>query len=172
MQKRKLFRKHRFNGENVWSFRPKKGQKKNLDLAKKTAEHKDSDSSKLTCPLWTETIKLNKTGKKAFKSELLEVCKTRTKKSSLHIINSFVVLAAHDMVADAGRATTCRLEFKAPSLQTKVQKMNVFSKTWVLTGKQFEDFTRKKEQKQNSRPFKKNSAEQKDLESVNWTWPS
>ena len=38
----------------------------------------------------------------------------------------------------------------------KVQNQKDLPKTWVLTGKQFEDFRRKKrEQKQYSRPFKK-----------------
>ena len=32
--------------------------------------------------------------------------------------------------------------------------MEDLSKTWVSTGKQFEDFRRKEEQKHNSRPFK------------------
>ena len=36
----------------------------------------------------------------------------------------------------------------------KVQKMKDPSKSWVLTGKQFEDFRRKKEQKRIFRPFK------------------
>ena len=34
----------------------------------------------------------------------------------------YVVSAGHDMVTDVGRATTCRRKFKAPRLQTKVQK--------------------------------------------------
>ena len=34
----------------------------------------------------------------------------------------YVVLAGHDKVSDAGRATTCRLKLKAPSLQTKDTK--------------------------------------------------
>ena len=37
----------------------------------------------------------------------------------------------------------------------KVQKMKAIPKTWVLTGKQFEVFRRKKEQEHYSRPFKK-----------------
>ena len=36
-----------------------------------------------------------------------------------------------------------------------VQKMKDLPKTWVLTGKQFEDFRRKNEQKHYSRPSKK-----------------
>ena len=38
-------------------------------------------------------------------------------------------LAGHDMVTDAGRATTCRREVKAPWLKTKVQKMKDLPKT-------------------------------------------
>ena len=49
---------------------------------------------------------------------------------------NFVVWAGLDMVSGAGTATTCRLKFKAPS----VQKMKDRPKTWVLTGKQLEEF--------------------------------
>ena len=77
--------------------------------------------------------------KKAFRFKLLEPCKTRTKKSSPDMFNFDVILAGHDMVTDAGRAATCRRKCKAPCLQTKVQKMKDLPKTWVLTGKQFED---------------------------------
>ena len=52
--------------------------------------------------------------KKAFRFKLLELCKTRTEKSSPDLFNFYVVLADHDMVNDAGRATTCRRKFKAP----------------------------------------------------------
>ena len=45
------------------------------------------------------------------------------------MFNFYVVSAGHDMVTDAGRATTCRRKFKAPWLQTKVQKMKELSKT-------------------------------------------
>ena len=38
------------------------------------------------------------------------------------MFNFYVVLAGHDKVSDAGRATTCRRKFKAPSLQTKCTK--------------------------------------------------
>ena len=34
----------------------------------------------------------------------------------------YVDLADHDLVTDAGRATTCRRNFKAPSLQTYITK--------------------------------------------------
>ena len=67
----------------------------------------------------TVRIKLNKTWKKAFRSKLLELCKTRTKKSSPEKFNFYVVFAGHDMVTDTGRAATCRCKLKAPSLQTQ-----------------------------------------------------
>ena len=60
--------------------------------------------------------------KKAFRFKLLELYKTRTKKSIPDLFNFYVVLAGHDMVTDAGRATTCRRNFKAPWVHTEVQK--------------------------------------------------
>ena len=35
------------------------------------------------------------------------------------MLKFYVDLAGHERVKDAGRATTCRRKFKAPSLQTK-----------------------------------------------------
>ena len=78
---------------------------------------------------------------KAFRLKLLSLCRTRTEKSIPDIFNFYVVLAGRDMVTDAGRATTCRRKFKAPSLQTKSTKKD-HPRIWVLTGKQFEDFRR------------------------------
>ena len=72
------------------------------------------------CPLYTVRIKLNETWKKAFRSKLLELCKTGTKKSNPDMFNFDVILAGHDMVTDAGRATMCKRKCKAPCLQTKV----------------------------------------------------
>ena len=61
------------------------------------------------------------------------------------MFNFYVVLAGHDMVDDAGRAAKCRRNFKAPSLhKQKVQIPKDIPKTWVLTGKNFEEFRRKK----------------------------
>ena len=66
------------------------------------------------------------------------------------MFNFYVVLAGHDIVTDTDRATACRCKFKAPRLQTKVQKMKDLPKTWVLTGKQFEDFRPKNQKFQSS----------------------
>ena len=63
------------------------------------------------------------------------------------MFNFYVVLTGHDMVTDAGRATTCRRKINAPRLRTKVQKMKNLSKTWVLTEKQFEDFSEREKNK-------------------------
>ena len=49
--------------------------------------------------------------------KLLELCNTRTKKSTLDMFNFYVILAGHDMVTDSDRATTSKRKFKAPSLQ-------------------------------------------------------
>ena len=69
------------------------------------------------------------------KLKLLELGKTRTKKSSPGMFNFYVVLAGHDNVTDAGRATTSRRKFKAPSLQTKSTKHAVPSENRGYNGK-------------------------------------
>ena len=60
------------------------------------------------------------------------------------MFDSYVVMAGHDMVTEASRATRGRCKFKAHHYKQKVQKTIDLSKTWVLTGKQIEDFTRKR----------------------------
>ena len=47
------------------------------------------------------------------------------------MFNFCEVFAGRAMVTDAGSAYTCRRKFKAPWIQTKVQKMQVLPKTWV-----------------------------------------
>ena len=74
----------------------------------------------------------------------MEVCKTRAKKSSPDMFNFSVVLAGHDKATGAGRATTCRWNFKAPSLQTNCTKNEERFENMGFNGKQFEDFRRKK----------------------------
>ena len=54
--------------------------------------------------------------------KLFELCKTRSKKSNPDLFNFYVISAGHDMAIDAGRATTCRRNFKAPWLQTERTK--------------------------------------------------
>ena len=72
---------------------------------------------------------------KAFRLKLQDFCKTITKKSSPDMFNFYVVMAGHDDVTDAGRATTCRRKFKAPSLQTKSTKNEGHSENMGFNGK-------------------------------------
>ena len=65
-------------------------------------------------------------------------------KSSPDLFNFYEVLAAHDMVTDAGRATTFRRIIKAPWFQKEITKNEGLSENMGLTGKQFKDFRRKK----------------------------
>ena len=60
------------------------------------------------------------------------------------MFNFYVILASRDKIIAAGRVFKCRRKFKAPWLQTSVQKKKDLSKACVLTGEQFEDFRRKK----------------------------
>ena len=68
---------------------------------------------------------------------MLDVCKTRTKKLRPDMFNFYVVLAGHDKVSDAGRATTCRRKVKALSLQTKSTINEVPPENIALKGKTF-----------------------------------
>ena len=75
--------------------------------------------------------------KKALRLKLLQLCKTRTKKSFPDLVNIYVALAGHDMITDAGRATTCRQKFRPHDYKTKVQKSKDFPKM-SFTEKLFE----------------------------------
>ena len=72
--------------------------------------------------------------KKAFTKKLLEICKTRTKKSSPDLFNFYVISAGLDMSNDAGRAITCRRIFKAPILQTERTKNEGFTEKLSFNG--------------------------------------
>ena len=80
--------------------------------------------------------------KKAFRLKLLEFGKIRTKKARPNMFNFHLVLAGHYKVTDTGRATKCRRKLETPSLQTQSTKKDI-PRSWVLTGKQFDDCGRK-----------------------------
>ena len=88
--------------------------------------------------------------KKAFRRKLFELCKTRTKKSSPHLFNFYVISAGHDMAIDTGRATTCRRNFKAPWLQTERTKNEGRSEKLSFNGEQFEIFKLKNQKVRSS----------------------
>ena len=83
---------------------------------------------------------------------MLELCMTRTKKSSPDMFNFYVVLAGHTKVSDAGRATTGRRKFKAPSLQTKSTKNEGHSENMGFDGR----FQKKKRNRNNILDLSKN----------------
>ena len=74
------------------------------------------------------------------KSKLLEIGKTRTKKASPDKFNFYAITTGRD-TAGLPRAGA---NSKPHHYKQKVQKMKDLPKTWVRTGKQFEDFRRKK----------------------------
>ena len=60
------------------------------------------------------------------------------------MFNFYVELAGHDLLSDAGTTTTCRRKTKPYDEEQKYKKWTIFRKKRVSTGKQFEDFRRKK----------------------------
>ena len=64
------------------------------------------------------------------------------------MLNFYIVLAGHDKVSDAGRATTCRSRLKAPPLKTKLQNVKFLPKTrvapnnrWTISDQKFKILT-------------------------------
>ena len=73
---------------------------------------------------------------------------TRTKKSNPDLLNFYVISGGHDMANDAGPATTCRRNFKAPWLQTESTKNEGPSEKLSFNGEQFENFKPKNQKDQ------------------------
>ena len=97
-----------FKGKTIGRLQTKKEQKHYSRLFKRIPVN--------ARPSYKKRSKPNKTLKKAFRSNLLELCKTNTKKSNPDMVICYVVFAGLDMVTDVGRATKCTCKFKAPSL--------------------------------------------------------
>ena len=91
----------------------------------------------------------------------MELCNTRTKKSSPDMFYFYVILAGYDMITEAGRATTWTRKFKAPLLRIKSTKNEGPLENMGFKGKTVWRFQRKKEQKQTSRHFKNPSGTSK-----------
>ena len=107
-----------FNGKTVWRFQTKKEQNHYSRPFKNTQWNTRPINATIEYgPCNQEEVNRWKL-KKAFRLKLLELWKTRTKKSSPDIFNFYVILAGHDMVTDAGTTSTCRRKFIASSLQT------------------------------------------------------
>ena len=82
--------------------------------------------------------------------KLLELCKTRIKKSSHDLFKFFVNSPGQDMANDDGRATRCRRNFKAPWLQTERTKNEGPSEKLSFNGEMFEIFKSKNQKIQSS----------------------
>ena len=117
--------------------------------------------------------------KKAIRIKLFELCKTRTKKSSLDLFNFYVTSAGHDMANDAGRATKCWRYFNAPWLQTERTRNEGPSEKMSFNGEQFEILKPKNtknpiivwrtKQKNPKTPRAKTELEPCSQEEINWS---
>ena len=87
------------------------------------------------------------------------------------MFNFYVVLAGHDKVSDAGRATTCRRKLKAPSLQTKNTKNEGPPENMGFKGKTVWRFQTKKRTETLFSTFQKNPVGHQDPTAVNWLSP-
>ena len=167
------------NGETGWRFQTKNFQKIHSSHGEQNKRTTRPRRQKLNMN-HVARKKLNEAKmKKAFRIKLFELCKTRTKKSSPDLFNFFVISAGHDMVNDAGRATTCRRIFKAPWLQTERTKNEGSSEKMTFNGEQFKIFKRIKPKtpvivwtpKQNNHepPKAKTEHEPCRQEEINWS---
>ena len=109
------------NGETVWKFKLKKP--KNPVIAWRTKQKNQRTPGEKINMNHVAGNKLTEAKlKKAFRMKVFELCKTRSKKSNPDLFNFYVISAGHDMAIDAGSATTCRRNFKAPWLETERTK--------------------------------------------------
>ena len=131
------------NGEQLESFKPK-----NQKIQSSYGEQK-----KRTTTPWKQKLNMNLVArkklteaklKKAFRTKLFELCKTRTKKSSPDLFNFNVISAIHDMANDNDRATTCRRNFKATGLHTERTKNEGPSEKMSFNGETVWRFQTKK----------------------------
>ena len=85
------------------------------------------------------------------------------------MFNFYVVLAGHDKVSDAGVATTCRREFKAPSLQIKSTKIEGPPENMGFNGKTSWRFQTEKRTKTKILDISKTPPMgQQDPKAINW----
>ena len=168
-KKWRTFWKNELQRGTVWIFQKPKNQK---------IQSSYGEQNKRTTRPWRQNLNMNHVIrkklteanlKKAFRIKLFELCKTRTKKSSPDLINFYVISARHDMAIDAGRATRCKWQFKAPWLQTERTKNEEPSEKLSFNGEQFEIFKPKKTRNSNHLMESK-TKEPQDPERKNWTW--
>ena len=166
-----------FNGEQFENFQPKNQKiqswygeqnKKPQDPNAKT-EHEPCSQEELN---WSEI-------EKAFRMKLLEFCKTRTKQSNPDLLTFYVISGGHDMANDAGPATTCRRNFKAPWFQIERTKSEGSSEKMSFNAETVWKFQSKKpknpvivwrtKQKNHETPKAKTEHETCSQEELNWS---
>ena len=172
-KKWKTSRKQRLIRKTVWRFQNKKNRHSIHDLWKNPVAHLGVNWLSPMNRAFISSKNYTKQNLwKAFKSKLLERGKTRTKKSTPDLFNFFAVLAGHDKVSDAGSFTSCRRKFKDALLQTKHTKNERPPENSVWSGKQFEDFRRKKTNTVFTTFEKTQWHTKESIDWVQWTRPS
>ena len=136
-----------FNAETVWKFQTKKNQKIQSSYGEQNKRTTRTRKQKLNMNHVARKNLTEAKLKKAFRIKLLELCKTRTKKSSPDLFNFYVTSSGHHMADDAGRATTCRRNFKAPWLQTERTQNEGSSEKMSFNAETVWKFRTKKNQK-------------------------
>ena len=167
-EKRRTFWRHGFHLKTSWRFHTRKNSKK---FQSWQGEQNNGTTTPEKQQLNMDNVngrKPNQNWKAAFGMKLSELCKTRSKNPSPDPFNFYVVLAGHDMVTDAGRATTCRRKFKAPLLKTNTKNERPSQKhefhlitVWIFQTKKIKKSSFSKENK---------TKETQDHKGKNWTW--
>ena len=124
-----------FNGKPVWRFQTERRTETIFSTFQKEPNGKQRtlQVSIHHCSRKKVRVKIEKTWKeRELRWKPLEICKTRTKKSSPDMFNFYVVLAGHDIITDAGRSIKCRWKCKVPWFQTKYKKWRNFRKQEFL----------------------------------------
>ena len=148
---------------------PRKTKQKNRKTTGAKTEHETSSQEKIT------EAKL----KKAFRKNCSNSARLELRSQVLPCSFFYVISAGHDLANDAGRATKCRRNFKAPWLQTERTKKERPSKKSSFNGETVWRFQTKNSKsplfpwrtkhKNHWTPRAKNEHETCSQEEVNWS---
>ena len=158
-----------FNGETGWRLQTKKFKNSTPPMENKTKKTTRPRRQKLNMNQVAKKKLTEAKLKKAFRIKLLEHCKTRIKKSNPDLLTFYVISGGHDMANEAGRATTCRRNFKAPWLQTERTEIEGPSEKMSFNPETVWKFQTKKTKKSSHRMENK-TKEPRVSECKNWTW--
>ena len=156
-----------FDGKTIWRFQTKNRTKTLLPNFQKTpVGHQDPKAINWISPLYTVRITQRKTWKKAFIWKLLELCKTRTKKSSPDMFNFYVVLAGRDTAGIPHKGKNSK-----PHHYKKGTKIEGPSENMGFNGKTVWRFQTKKRTKTLIPNFQKTPVGHQDPKAINWISP-